>query len=178
MSEFNSPTYAGVSLLALTLWAKYLPFDSVLGANGGRMLTEIWDYTGQLYNVNIKNIAGPWDRSYAYDMQRSMAIIALWFWTFVGLDQAPVYYNPTSAAHGGDFEIGPLISVLAPFHRQFVSEETLEAFKFFGKEHFVKRQALSPPYDTYPRNITAWMSENVTIGAESFEEEVRNQALA
>ncbi|KAK4508146.1 hypothetical protein PRZ48_001884 [Zasmidium cellare] len=172
LSEFNGPTYLGVSLLALTLWAKYLPSDSVLGANGARMIREIWDLTGQLYNANMKNIAGPWDRSYSYDMQRALAIAGLWIWSFVGLDDAPMYRMPSAMAHVDDFEIGPLIAVLAPYHRQFVSNETIKSLTTFGEEHIIHRQAFSPPYDTYPRNITTWLSPNLTIGAESFAENV------
>lgn len=172
LSEFNGPTYVGVSLLALTLWAKYLPSDSVLGANGARMIHEVWDVTGQLYNANMKNIAGPWDRSYSYDMRRALAIAGLWIWSLVGLDDAPMYRVPSAMAHVDDFEIGPLISVMAPYHRQFVGDETMKALRMFGDEHFVRRQAFSPPYDQYPRNITTYMSANLTIGATSFEENV------
>lgn len=59
LSEFNSPTYTGVSLYALALWANYLPADSVLGANGPRMITRTWDEVGELYNANMRQIAGP-----------------------------------------------------------------------------------------------------------------------
>lgn len=70
LAEFNGPTYTGVSLFGLSLWAKYFPKDSVFGANGGRMITQIWDVVGEMYNANLKNIAGPWDRSYGFDMTR------------------------------------------------------------------------------------------------------------
>ena len=36
LSEFNSGTYTGVSLFALTLWAKYLPADNIMTGNGRR----------------------------------------------------------------------------------------------------------------------------------------------
>lgn len=70
LSEFNGPTYAGVSLFGLTLWAKYIPQDSMLGANGGRLITAIWNSIGSLYNANLKKLSGPWDRSYGFDMSR------------------------------------------------------------------------------------------------------------
>jgi len=34
LSEFNSGTYTGVSLFALTLWAKYLPANDIMTGNG------------------------------------------------------------------------------------------------------------------------------------------------
>lgn len=70
LAEFNGPTYAGVSLFGLTLWAKYFPANTTFGANGGRMIREVWDYTTELYNANLKNVAGPWDRSYGFDQNR------------------------------------------------------------------------------------------------------------
>ena len=90
LSEFNSGTYAGVSLYALTLWAKYLPESSLMGSNGARMIAETWNKLGQLYNANLKNVAGPWDRSYGYDMNRYLSILALHIWSVVGKEQAPI----------------------------------------------------------------------------------------
>jgi hypothetical protein len=90
LSEFNSGTYAGVSLYALTLWAKYMPASSVMGQNGARMIKETWASLGLLYNANLKNVAGPWDRSYGYDMNRYLSILALQMWTLVGKEKAPI----------------------------------------------------------------------------------------
>jgi hypothetical protein len=91
LSEFNSGTYAGVSLFALTLWAKYMPQDSLMGQHGPEMIRRTWTSLGELYNANLKNVAGPWDRSYGFDMNRYLSILALQMWTLVGKDKAPVY---------------------------------------------------------------------------------------
>lgn len=91
LSEFNSGTYAGVSLFALTLWAKYMPETSVMGQNGGRMIKYTWASLASLYNANLKNVAGPWDRSYGFDMQRYLSILALQMWTLVGKENAPIH---------------------------------------------------------------------------------------
>lgn len=42
----------------------------------------------------------------------------------------------------------------------------------FGEPRFVHTSAFSPPYDKVPRNITTWLAANLTIGAESFDENV------
>ncbi|KAF1995845.1 hypothetical protein P154DRAFT_525946 [Amniculicola lignicola CBS 123094] len=168
LSEFNSGTYAGVSLFALTLWAKYMPTSSVMGQNGGRMITHTWNSLGQLYNANLKNVAGPWDRSYGFDMNRYLSIFALQIWTLVGKEKAPVISRPYLMSHNGDFSISPLVAILAPFHNTLVDNSTIESFKTFPGTHSVKTSAFSPPFDTYPRNITAWLSDNLTIGAETF----------
>jgi hypothetical protein len=91
LSEFNSGTYAGVSLFALTLWAKYMPQDSLMGQHGPDMIRHTWTSLGELYNANLKNVAGPWDRSYGFDMNRYLSILALQMWTIVGKDKAPIH---------------------------------------------------------------------------------------
>lgn len=91
LSEFNSGTYAGVSLFALTLWAKYMPESSVMGQNGGRMIKYTWASLASLYNARLKNVSGPWDRSYGFDMQRYLSILALQMWTLVGKENAPIH---------------------------------------------------------------------------------------
>lgn len=90
LSEFNSGTYAGVSLFALTLWAKYMPQDSLMGQNGPDMIRHTWTSLGQLYNAKLKNVAGPWDRSYGFDMNKYLSILALQMWTLVGKEEAPI----------------------------------------------------------------------------------------
>jgi hypothetical protein len=190
LSEFNSGTYAGVSLFALTLWAKYMPEDSLMGQYGGDMIRYTWTSLGELYNANLKNVAGPWDRSYGFDMNRYLSILALQMWTLIGKEKAPIHakvsgiapimingaqltiFQPYAMGHKNDFAIGPLIAILAPFHNTFVPNTTLSSLFAFPGPHFVNTSAFSPPYDIRPRNITAWISSNLTIGAESFSENV------
>ena len=172
LSEFNSPTYAGVSLWGLAIWAKYLPQDSVLGANGGRMITEIWETTGELYNANLKNIAGPWDRSYGYDMKRYLSIMGLWIWSIVGHETSPIYKYPQVVAHEDDFEFGPLVSIVAPHVNSLISNRTISNLQTFPGTHTFNTTVLSPAYDIVPRNMSTWISPDLTIGAESFYENV------
>lgn len=88
LSEFNSGTYTGVSLFGLTLWSKYLPEDSVMTQNGPKMLRATWNAVAQLWHPGMKNMAGPWDRAYGYDMNKYVSLMALWFWTLLGKDKS------------------------------------------------------------------------------------------
>jgi hypothetical protein len=74
--------------------------------------------------------------------------------------------------HKNDFAISPLVAILAPYHNTLVPNTTISSLLAFPGTHTVRTSAFSPPYDTYPRNITAWLSPNLTIGAESFFENV------
>jgi hypothetical protein len=91
LPEFNSPTYFGVSLYGLTLWDKYMPADSVLKQNGARMVASTWETIGELWHPGMKNIAGPWDRSYGWDMNKYFAVMAGWLWLFVGGEESSVF---------------------------------------------------------------------------------------
>ncbi|ROV99698.1 hypothetical protein VSDG_02963 [Cytospora chrysosperma] len=179
LSEFNSATYCGVSLYALTLWAKYMPQSSVMGANGARMIREIWTSVGELYNANLRNIAGPWDRTYGFDMNLYIGIMNAYVWSLVGQDRAPgintVSHGSTPAwatTHADDFQIAPLLAAIMPYHHTLVPEDVVEKLTAFPGEHTYTTAAYAPPYDRVRRNVTAWLSENLTIGAESFDQSV------
>lgn len=88
LSEFNSGTYTGVSLFALSLWAKYLPEDSIMKQNGVRMMQKTWEAVAELWHPDLKNIAGPWDRSYGFDMNRYLSLMALHLWNIIGKDKS------------------------------------------------------------------------------------------
>jgi hypothetical protein len=170
LSEFNSPTYMGVSLQALSLWAKYMPADSVMGQNGPRMIRDIWATAASLYNANLRNLAAPWDRAYGYDTNEYVAIFSLFLWSLVGKEKAPIRSRPWAMTHADDYEIAPLIAVIAPFHLSLLSNETVSQFFTFSGEHTVQRSTYAPPRDAVLRNITSWLSANLTIGAESFDQ--------
>lgn len=91
LSEFNTGTYYGVSIYALTMWAKYLPADSIMTQNAPRMLGKVWESFGSFYNANLKNLAGPWDRAYGYDMNQYFSLSTCFIWSLVGKKYAPVY---------------------------------------------------------------------------------------
>lgn len=75
-------------------------------------------------------------------------------------------------SHSADFAIAPLIAVLADFSINLVPQDVIARLEVFEGEHSFTSSTFSPPFDVYPRNITAWLSEGVTIGAESFNETV------
>lgn len=90
LSEFNSGTYTGVSLWALTLWCKYLPKSSVMGERGPTIVARTWEAVGQLWHPQLKNVAGPWDRSYGFDMNKYLSLMALHFWSLIGKENSSV----------------------------------------------------------------------------------------
>ncbi len=90
LSEFNSGTYTGVSLYALTLWAKYLPDDSVMKQDGARIVQYTWEAVAELWQPQLQNVAGPWDRSYGFDMNRYLSLLALHLWNVIGKEKSSI----------------------------------------------------------------------------------------
>lgn len=172
LSEFNSGTYTGVSLLALTLWAKYLPANSTMTVNAPRMLNATWSAVSELWNPNLKNVAGPWDRTYGFDMNRYLSILGLHLWATVGKEEAGFHTPGQVLSHSADFAIAPLIAILAPFQSTLIPAEVFPALTTFRGEHIFTSSTYSPPYDYARRNITTWVSDTITIGAQSFNQNV------
>jgi hypothetical protein len=65
--EFNSPTYAGITLMALGV-AQYCSKDSEVYKVAPRLIESVWKSLGEVYNPTLLNVAGPWDRGYGYCM--------------------------------------------------------------------------------------------------------------
>lgn len=181
LSEFNSPTYCGVSLLALTLWAKYMPpASSVMGARGPGMVADVWASVGALYHAGLRNMAGPWDRAYGFDQNLYVGIMNVYLWSLVGSDRAPGRQKRQgqkrlpywAATHADDFEIAPLLSAVLPYHHTLVPDDVWDKLVAFPGEHTYAAAAYAPPYDLATRNVTTWLGERVTIGAQSFDQSV------
>ncbi|CDK25254.1 unnamed protein product [Kuraishia capsulata CBS 1993] len=169
-SEFNSPTYTGVAMWALGQWIKYAPASSPLPGYAKEMFADLMVLTKSLYNANLKNFAGPWDRSYGFDMNLYFSITAATVWGLVGREYAPMPKQISGMYHQADFGIAHLIALGIPQIEDLVPEATLEAFKKYPGPTSLAVQAFSPPFDTYPRNISVWSNDLITIGAEQISE--------
>lgn len=172
LSEFNSGTYTGVSLFAMTLWAKYLPHDSVMKQRGASMIQYTWEAVSNLWHPQLLNVGGPWDRSYGFDMTKYLSLLALHIWNAVGKNKSSIIDKPYIMSHNSDFAYGPLFAILSEFHNSLIPTSVIEALESFKGEHTFTSSTYSPPFDLYPRNITAWLADNISIGAETFNENV------
>lgn len=192
LSEFNSGTYTGVSLYGLVLWSKYLPSESVMTRTAPNMIEHTWEAVGQLWHPTMKNMAGPWDRAYGYDMNRYVSLMGLWFWTLIGKENSSMINKVSEAhksrtslsmmayltetrqpqvmSHMADYAWAPVFAVLADYHKTLIPDDVLSSLSEFQGEHTFTASAYYPPYDNIARNITTWLSEKITIGAESYDE--------
>ena len=155
--EYNSPTYYGVDIYALRLWQAYCP-SSELQALGREMESALWRDIALFYHAGLRNVAGPYDRSYGMDMRRYVALLGEWIWLVTGPEQAPFPDVSRRFAHAADFCFGPLVAILGPR----VPPEVVPHLLAFAGERCVERVIGDAPR----RVATAWLGERAMIGAE------------
>jgi hypothetical protein len=155
--EYNSPTYYGTDLYALALWRSYAG-SALLRDGGARIEAALWRDIAQFYHAGMRNVAGPYDRSYGMDMRRYVACLGMWIWLATGYDQAPFPDLNGPLEHGWDFAFAPLIALLG----LRMPDEARPHFVSFQGERQVERLIVAEPR----RVATAWIGSRVMLGAE------------
>lgn len=88
-SEYNSPTYYGVTLIGLALW-RVLASEQVKKM-GLELEEALWTEIGSNYHPRFRNLTGPYFRAYGMDMRKYYSIAGIWI--AIALDaekQAPL----------------------------------------------------------------------------------------
>jgi hypothetical protein len=153
--EFNSPTYSGVDLFGLALWRDY-GFTPLMRKRAREMEAGLWRTTADLYNANLRNISGPYDRAYGMDMQSYVSVMGLWLRTVLDADHAPLTRFDPPVDHIPDLWLVPLIVVVDTR----IPPDAMVKFESFPGEHQVRR----PIADQ--RIATAWIGKTVMYGGE------------
>jgi hypothetical protein len=154
--EYNSPTYYGVDLYALSLWRTYPP-EPWFRETGPRMEARLWSEVAAFYNPNLKNISGPFDRAYGMDMQGYVSLVGLWLRTALGSDAAPFPRIGGRMVHSDDMQFAPLFALLGAR----IPPDALASLQNFSGEHEIRRDL--------PRNrvVTAWIGKDLMLGGEA-----------
>jgi hypothetical protein len=156
--EYNSPTYYGIDLYALRLWRTRSPSAS-LRAWGARLEEAVWDDVGRFHHAGLRNLAGPWSRSYGMDMHRYLGALGLFTWAALGRDVAPVPDPDGPYEHSHDLFLGGCVALLGAD----ISPAVADAHRRFEGPRLVRRQISSDP----DRVATAWLDHDLAIGAEA-----------
>lgn len=114
LDEYNSPTYDGIDLLAIGLWARHPPTDGFADA-ASTMLPAIGGRISKLYHRRFGTACGPYIRAYGLTPTRYVSLSGLWY-SVLGEDDDAVLPSPIDAdtVHVHDLYFLPLIQYLAP----------------------------------------------------------------
>jgi hypothetical protein len=154
-NEYNSPTYCGTDLYGIALWRNY-GLTERTRAMGRDMEAGLWRATADLYNPNLRNISGPYDRSYGMDMQTYVSIMGLWLRLKMDASTAPLTGFKPPVEHNDDMFFIPEVVVL----RAQIPDDAMKSFLSFQGEHQVRR----PIEGT--RVATAWIGKTLMYGGE------------
>ena len=165
-NEYNSPTYYGIDFYALALWRKYGTTDAYRQL-GAEMETGLWRDMADFYHAGMRNLCGPYDRSYGMDMTDYLAASGLWIGAVQSSELAPLPDVSQPFDHAADFYLMPVIALV----EALPPEDVLPKFVAFPGEQMVER-TIEPN-----RTVTAWLSEKLMLGAEAdnLNEERTNQ---
>ncbi|MEO8398153.1 MAG: hypothetical protein ABI700_34480, partial [Chloroflexota bacterium] len=146
-NEYNSPTYYGVDLYALALWREYgsLPYYREMGST---LEAELWRDLAQFYHAGMRNMCGPYDRSYGMDMTDYLALIGLWIAAALPEASAPLPDVDQHFEHAADFYFMPLVALVG----SKPPDDVLPYLTTFQGERFLER-TIEPN-----RIVTAWLS--------------------
>ena len=151
--EYNSPTYYGIDLYALALWARHSS-SAVLTEHGRRIETAAWDDIARWWHAGLHNLCGPWSRAYGMDMTSYAALLGLW----IG-DADPRAFPSLDGPfdHSHDTTLAPMIDLVG----SDVSAAAGDAIASFPGAHDVEQRI------TAGRVATGWLGDDVMLGGET-----------
>jgi hypothetical protein len=155
--EFNSPTYYGVDLYGLALLRRHgvTPRLRELGAT---MEQGLWREIAQSYHAGLRNLAGPFDRTYGMDLRRYVSLTGAWLRLAFPENQAPLPPLSTKMAHGNDLFFIPCFALLGVE----IPADALPHFTRFSGERLLTRKI-----GDGRRVATSWLGTDLLIGGES-----------
>ena len=157
-AEYNSPTYYGVDLYALALWRTYPALSPLLARLGEEMETLLWQDIAQFYHADLRNLAGPYDRSYGMDLRRYVSVVGIWMRLATNRTLAPFPDTDRPFEHEHDIAFAPLIAFLGAR----VPPDALEHLRSFQGERQIEHVISGSPR----RVATAWLGKDRMLGGE------------
>ncbi|NMC20811.1 MAG: hypothetical protein GYA33_10370 [Thermogutta sp.] len=109
--EYNSPTYYGTDLMALSLWRQYAS-TSEMRNMGADMEAALWRDIAAFYHAGMKNLCGPYVRAYGVDMNSYCALVGLWMALTLDDPGLAPWPSDPAAMHPGERIYGPIFALI------------------------------------------------------------------
>jgi len=154
--EYNSPTYCGVDLYGLALWRAYGSTERIRKA-GSEMESGLWNDLADHYQPDLRNIAGPYDRSYGMDMESYVSVVGVWMRSVLDAQHAPLPAITPSTDHVPDVWFASQIAILGAK----IPAAALAKIHSFAGEHLVRKQISDQ------RVATTFVGNHVIFGGEA-----------
>jgi len=158
-SEYNSPTYYGVTLIALAFWRE-LALSEEIKQMGQTLEAEFWHEAATFYNPNLKNMPGPHFRGYGMDMRKYFSIMGIWI--AIALDnqqKAPMPLSTDGPKYGEMSNLAPIFNLGLT-----IPQADLEALKMFKSSRFISRTVPNNYTGDSLKQVTAMMDKDWMIG--------------
>lgn len=153
--EFNSPTYYAIDLYALALWRIYGPTDEMRRMGAG-MEEALWREIGESYHAELRNLCGPWTRSYGRDMNAYCAALGVYIGMVAGMEHAPLPDLSRPCPHMHDIGLVPLIVLLGTQ----APETVVASLRDFQGPRLLTRTFRDKPLCT----ATSWLGDRLMAG--------------
>ena len=168
--EFNSPTYYGVDLCALTQW-RSCGKTEIVREIGALLEAGIWEDTALFYNASLQSLSGPFSRNHEMDPRRHTGLFAL---LYLGLDDHEYETKAVKTTESIHNITMALCGVKIPNHLK-------ESFTHFTGERQVTKyfceliERGDPEYNNPLCTATAWIERDLMLGGLSGSKNVSGQ---
>lgn len=158
-SEYNSPTYYGVTLVAIALWRE-LALSQEMKQMGQKLEKEFWHEATAFYNANLQNMPGPYFRGYGMDMQKYFSIMGIWIAIAVDNEkQAPMPTTTDGPKYGEMSNIAPIFNLGLS-----IPKDDLETLKAFTTPRFISRTVPNKYLGDSLKQVTAMINKDWMMG--------------
>ncbi|MET0902673.1 MAG: hypothetical protein ABWZ52_05480 [Acidimicrobiales bacterium] len=155
-TEYGSPTYYGIDLLALGLWQRS-DADADLRRDGARLEAALWTDVARWWHAGLGNLCGPYSRAYGMDLHSYVGGLALALWC-AGLPAPMPALDADLVPHGHDVCMTPMLEHVGVR----VPQAVRPAFDRFTGSHAVRQVIESSPR----RAASGWLEDALMIGGE------------
>ncbi len=161
-SEYNSPTYDGVTMAALAMWRE-LGASEEIRTIGALMERDAWHEIANRYHAGLRTMVGPFFRSYGMDMNAYNSIIGIWI--ALALDDASVAPLPRKT-HPMYFELSNIFNAVQLGHAvPAVVKDALSSFS--GPRHLVRHVPQDNSLLSFTYTVTMTLKEHWMMGGVS-----------